>query len=234
VRAAIGGADVVFVGGPSEMDAIRAFCKDAAIVTVPPPVTPDVRGARGTGALVGSEPYALMHAPLESTQNQVQAVRAAQIADVNLVIAGPVADADYAALVRAFAGDRALIVGDPDEATMEGLYRGAEVFLDAAWVGCGLARAATALSRGAALAISNRLHAKDLDLADFLCEVDPGDVESIARGLGDVWYRRREERAEFEAVRQDFAVRAGVREVTRAVVVGYAKALERRNLLAVR
>lgn len=234
VRTALTAADIVYAAGPAEEEALRAYAPGANVLKLAPPIAPVLTEPRSIDALVGSEPYVLLHAPIESTQNQLQAVRAAQLADLTLVIAGPVADADYAAVVRSFAGDRTLLVGDPDAALLEGLYRGAEVFLDAAWVGLGPARAAIAFSRGAALAISSRSHPADLGLGEFLCEVDPGDVEGMARGLGDAWYRRREEPKAFDAARRDFAARAGVREVTRAVVGGYAGALERRNLLVLR
>lgn len=234
VRAALSAADVVYAGGPAEEEALRAIARDANVLTVSPPIAPVLAEPPSIEALVGAEPYVLLHAPIESTQNQLQAVRAAQLADLTLVIAGPVADADYAAVVRSFAGDRTLLVGDPEPAVLEGLYRGAEVFLDAAWVGTGPARAARAFSRGAALAISSRSHPADLELGEFLCEVDPGDVDGMARGLGDAWYRRRENPKGFERMRQDFAARAGVRAVTRAVIGGYAGALERRNSLVLR
>ncbi|MGH7684355.1 MAG: hypothetical protein ACREMT_08420, partial [Vulcanimicrobiaceae bacterium] len=234
VRAALSAADVVYAGGSAEEEALRAFVRDANVPIVPAPIAPVVAEPPAIDAMVGSEPYVLLHAPIESTQNQLQAVRAAQLADLTLVIAGPVADADYAAVVRSFAGDRTLLVGDPDPAVLEALYRGAEVFLDAAWVGTGPARAARAFSRGAALAISSRSHPGDLGLGQFLCEVDPGDVDGMARGLGDAWYRRREEPKAFERLRREFAARSGVRGVTRALVAGYAAALERRNLLVLR
>ena len=122
-----------------------------------------------------------------------------------------------------------MILGAPDPATLEGLYAMADVYLDVAWVGCGLARAMRAVSRGAALAISNRLPLADLGLGDFAREVDPGDVEGIARGLGDAWYLRQGEAARFESARREICARNGVREVTRAVAAGYVRALERRS-----
>lgn len=234
VKTALSAADAVYAAGAAEDEALRGFSRDAQILIVPPPIAPVLAEPQPIDALVGSEPYVLLHAPIESTQNQLQAVRAAQVADLTLVIAGPVADADYAAVVRSFAGNRTLLVGDPGPGLLEGLYRGAEVFLDAAWVGTGPARAARAFSRGSALAVSSRSHPADLGLGDFVCEIDPGDVDGMARGLGDAWYRRREAPKAFEEARRDFAARAGVREVTRAIVRGYAGALERRNLLAVR
>jgi hypothetical protein len=234
-REAIASADAVYVAGAGELEAVRGFASrlDGEVVSVSPPVAPAVAPAP-IDALVGGEPFVLLHAPIESTQNQIQAVRAAQLAQLPLVVAGPVTDADYAALVRAFAGDRTIVLGEPDAATLEGLYRGAEVFIDVAWVGCGLTRCARAVSRGAALAVSARMPAADLGLGDFACAVDPGDAESIARGLGDVWYRRHEEPRRFAEARRAFVASAGVREVTQTIVAGYAKALERRNPVAAR
>ena len=227
-RAAVSGADVVYVTGPGELAAVRQLGIEGEALTVLPPV-PHSGAAAAIDAIVGSEPYALLHAPIESTQNQLQAVRAARIADLPLVLAGPVADPDYASLVRAFANERTVIVGEPDAATLEGLYRGAHVFLDASWVGCGLARAAKAVSRGAALAISARLPGSDLGLEAFTSDVDPARPETIARGLADAWYRRQEEPEAFREAQRAFVLRAEVREVTRRVVTGYAKVLERRK-----
>ncbi len=234
VRDALSGADVVYVGGRDEAEAIKALCGNADVVCARAPVWPEDCQPKAIEALVGAEPFVLLHAPIESTQNQLQAVRAAQIADLNLVVAGPIADADYAALVRAFAGDRTLVVGDPDAAALEGLYRATDVFLDVAWVGCGPVRAARAFSRGAALVISSRMHPADLAGGEFVFEADPADAEGIARGLGNAWYRRREEPEGLEAARLDFIREGGVRAVTSTIVAGYATALERRNLLAVR
>ncbi|HEY1727886.1 MAG TPA: hypothetical protein VGG22_05920 [Candidatus Baltobacteraceae bacterium] len=230
VRAVLRASDAIYVGGDDELEAIRNFGVQTEIFSVPPPVMPALEAA-AIDALVGSEPYLLLHAPFESTQNQIQAVRAAQIAELPLVLAGPIADAGYASLVRSFAGDRTVVLGEPDAATLEGLYRGAAVYVDVAWVGCGLARAARAVSRGAGLAISARLPAVDLGAGEFLCVVDPGDVESIARGFGNAWYRRQEEAGKFEGIRAGFSERADVREVTRSIVVGYVQALERREQL---
>ena len=228
VRSTVSGADVIYVTGNAEFDAVRQLGIEGDVVMVAPPVPP-AGTAVAVDALVGREQYVLVHAPIESTQNQLQAVRAAQIADLPLVLAGPIADPDYAAIVRAFADDRTMLLGDCDAATIEGLYRGAAVFLDAAWVGCGLERAVRAVSRGAALAISNRLPGPDLELGEFMQAVNPADVDAMARGLGDARYRRAENAAEFETTRRQFVERWGVREVTRRVVAGYAKALERRK-----
>lgn len=228
VRSAVALADAVFVSGPREAEAIRDLCPDALVVSVPPPIAGAPQAAP-VEALVGSEAYALLHAPVESTQNQLQAVRAAELANVPLVLAGPIADGDYAALVRAFAGDRVVMLGEPDAATLEGLYRQADLFVDVAWVGCGLARAARAVSRGCALVLSDRMPGADLGLEDFHRGVDPGDVQAIARGLGDTWTIRQHEAARFEELRPRAVGGWGVRDVTTAVVGAYAAALGRRN-----
>ncbi|MGH7328887.1 MAG: hypothetical protein ACREJX_11115, partial [Polyangiaceae bacterium] len=232
-RAALAAADVVYVCGQLEAEALRVLLPTVDVISTPPPVPLSV-APKAVDALVGREGFVLLHAPIESSQNQLQAVRAAERTELPLVIVGPTTDADYAATLRAFAGDRTLIVGEPDAATLEGLYRRAEVFLDIAWVGCGLARCARAISRGAALVVSARMPSGDLGMTDFAYAVDPADVEAIARGLGDAWYRRLQTPEEFARARVQFATRAGVRSVTRAVVAGYSQALERRNSLVAR
>jgi hypothetical protein len=221
-------ADAVFVTGAKEEDALRQISDAANFITLPVPIARGCEPAPIT-ALVGMQPYALMHAPVESTQNQLQAVRAVEMADIPLVIAGPVTDADYASLVRSFAGERVIMIDEPDPATLEGLYRGADVYLDVAWVGCGLARAARALSRGAAPVVSARMPLQDLNLGEFAASVEPGDAHSIARGLGDTWTNRQHEALRFEEIRTSTLSGSGVRDVTTSVVVAYAQAIEKRN-----
>ncbi len=221
-------ADAVFVTGPKEEAALRQISDAANFVMLPVPVARSCEPAAIT-ALVGSQPYALLHAPVESTQNQLQAVRAVELADIPLVIAGPVTDADYASLVRSFAGERVIMLDEPDPATLEGLYRGADVYLDVAWVGCGLARAARALSRGAAPVVSSRMPLQDLNLGEFAASVEPGDAHSIARGLGDTWTNRQHEASRFEEIRTAALSGSGVRDVTTSIVAAYAQAIEKRN-----
>ncbi|MBV8356259.1 MAG: hypothetical protein JO101_13115, partial [Candidatus Eremiobacteraeota bacterium] len=140
-RAAVEAAGVVFVAGDAERGALAGLNLGGDTVPMAFPVAPSPAQMAPIGSLVGGEGYVLMHAPLEPSQNQLQAARAAERADLPLVIAGPVVDAGYAALVRAFAGPRVVVLGEPDPATAESLYRSAEVFLDASWVGRGLVRA---------------------------------------------------------------------------------------------
>lgn len=222
-------ADVVFVLGSKEAEVVAQLDPHARIARCPMPVS-SVERVAPIDALTGSLPFALLHAPIEATQNQLQAARAAELANIPLVIAGPVADADYAALLRAFAGDRVLILGEPDEATLEGLYRGADLFVDVAWVSCGLARAARAVSRGAALVLSDRAAGIDLGMGDFARLVSPGDSQAIARGLGDMWTVRQHEAERFEAVRAACVAGWGVLDVTTGIVGAYAQALEKRNM----
>ncbi len=233
IASAMSIADVVFVTGPKEEEALRQVSADANFISMPLPVAHGSEPAP-IGALVGSQPYALLHAPIESTQNQLQAVRAVEMADIALVIAGPVTDADYASLVRSFAGDRVIMLDEPDPMTLEGLYRGADVFLDVAWVGCGLARAARALSRGAAPVVSARMPLQDLNLGEFGASVEPGDVQSIARGLGDTWTIRQHEASRFEEIRTSVLSGSGVRDVTTSIVVAYAQSIEKRTMPVLR
>ncbi|MBV8425534.1 MAG: hypothetical protein JO349_10085, partial [Candidatus Eremiobacteraeota bacterium] len=228
VRTVVGEADALFVAGPQEAAAMREIVRAARTVELPPPVGASVE-PEAIAALVGSQSYALMHAPIEATQNQLMAVRAAELAEIPLVIAGPVTDADYAALVRAFAGERVILLGEPGPALLEGLYRGADLYVDIAWVGCGPARAARAVSRGASLVLSQRTPWEDLGLEEFVRAVNPGDVQAIARGMGDMWTVRQHEEARFEEIRLRAVAGWGVRDVTTAMVAAYAGTLEKRN-----
>ncbi|MBV8152456.1 MAG: hypothetical protein JOY59_12930, partial [Candidatus Eremiobacteraeota bacterium] len=233
-RAAVEAAGVVFVAGDAERGALAGLNLGGDTVPMAFPVAPSPAQMAPIGSLVGGEGYVLMHAPLEPSQNQLQAARAAERADLPLVIAGPVVDAGYAALVRAFAGPRVVVLGEPDPATAESLYRSAEVFLDASWVGRGLVRAVRALSRGASLAISARLPAADLGIGDFARPVDPADVDGIARGLADAWYLRREEAVRFTEARIAAVARCALQRTVRDLLGGYARALRSRGARSAR
>ncbi len=70
IASAMSIADVVFVTGPKEEEALRQVSADANFVSMPLPVAHAGEPAP-IDALVGSQPYALLHAPIESTQNQL-------------------------------------------------------------------------------------------------------------------------------------------------------------------
>jgi hypothetical protein len=100
-----------------------------------------------------------------------------------------------------------------------GLYRSAAVVADAAWIGRGHARLATAAAHGAAI-VCSRSRWLDLPGSEAWI-VDPADVRSIARGIGEAWDRaiRRDETIEKAA---SFA-RERLGSAAATVVATYAK-----------
>lgn len=116
-----------------------------------PPVLAQGKAASMAHAY-GTGPYVLVHAPITPRANQLMVVRAAATAGLPLVVAGPIADFEYATHVRAFAGDGVAFVPEPlDGAERLALYAGARVFADAAWFAYGNARRELARAAGCAV-----------------------------------------------------------------------------------
>jgi len=196
VRAAVRAADVVFVSGETEEAYIRArFGRTDAIVAVPPAVPTAIAGTP-VGLLVGTANYAFVHAPIGPRGNQIVAVRAAERANIPLVVAGTVADPSYLALLRSFSGNATRIITDPSESVLATLYDGATVYLDPRWVGTGRARAARAAVAGARLVIAERRPVDSLLIGEDVMRIDPGDETGMMRALGEAWYAATEIRLE--------------------------------------
>ena len=75
-------------------------------------------------------------------------------AGLPLVIAGPVAEADYLALMRERIDERIVLLSNATPGELASLYRRARVYADVAWVDPGSARAARAALCGASLVLS--------------------------------------------------------------------------------
>ncbi|HEY4440322.1 MAG TPA: hypothetical protein VGN14_07675, partial [Candidatus Elarobacter sp.] len=215
--AALRDADVVFAATEGEADAIRTRSGRRGPVTVVPPLAPGVAAAP-VGALVGAEPFALVHGPIGPVYNQLLVARAAALAGIPLVVCGPVDDASYLERIREFGGRRLIVLaGEPEAGVAAGLRAAATVVVDAAWVGDGGARLAAAAIGGAQLAVGSRrpFPAVAPDEHRF----DEGDITGLTRALGQAW---------------DAALRGGRRIVpetlaalapaaaVRAIVRGYA------------
>jgi hypothetical protein len=214
-------ADVVLVNSERELAAIEGFRRGRPAFVVPPLPGAAVAG-RPVGARVGPDPYVLVHAPIWPEANQLVLARAALSLGVPMVLAGAVADPAYAERLREFAPDRVIVLDEPDAASVATLYRAASVVADAAWIGRGHARLATAAALGAAVVCSQNRWV-DLPEAGYW-SVDPADAVSVARGIGEAWDA---------AVRSDPRIRstaAFVRERLRtaalAIVTTYAKIVQ--------
>lgn len=177
-------ADVVLVNSAAEfavVDALRP--RRPTFVVAPLPVS--TGGARPVGALVGSEPFVLVHAPIGPEGNQLMLARVAAEAGTPIVFAGPVADPSYADRLREFAPSRGMLLEEPSPEITASLYRTAAVIADAAWVARGHGRLLTAAAFGAAV-VCSQTRWLDLPEGDGWT-VDPADKSSIARGLGEAW-----------------------------------------------
>jgi hypothetical protein len=211
-------AAVVFAATEEEADAIRARTGRRGPLAVVPPLHAAGTANAQIGALVGPEPFALVHAPIGPLANQLLVARCAAAAGIPLVLAGPVADASYLERVREFGGASLIVLpGEPAPEVAAALRASAAVVVDAAWAGEGGSRLAAAVLAGARLALSDRrrLGIPGISVRRF----DPADAGALTRALGEAW---------------DEALRAPARlspetlaalapeAVVRAIVRGYA------------
>lgn len=180
------GANVVFVSGEEERNLVAGrFGRTGPSLTVAPYINTGL-SPEDMEAVIGYDDFVLSHAPIEQRSNQLILARAAQRAALPLVIAGPVADADYLERIREFSDARVLLVPDPTEAQLTALYRRARVFADVSWIGVGLRRIAQAAASGCALVVPQQSYAVRL-WSPGLWVVDPASEESVAVALGDAW-----------------------------------------------
>ncbi|HEX3463998.1 MAG TPA: hypothetical protein VHS78_08130 [Candidatus Elarobacter sp.] len=224
-------AAVVFAATAEEADALRARTgRRGAIVLVQPLVAaaapnPHVSVAASNahayapiGALVGPEPYALVHAPIEPLANQLLVARCAADAAIPLVVTGPVADASYLERVREFGGRNLILLpGEPSGELAVALRAAAAVVVDAGWAGEGGSRLAAAALAGARLAISERRRfaVPGIGARRF----DPADVVALTRALGEAWDEALRSPARPNA--ETLAALAPA-AIVRAIVRGYA------------
>lgn len=109
--------------------------------------------AAGVRHVTGQAPYILMHAPIVPRSNQFTAVRAASAAGLRAVLAGPIADFEYANRLRHYAGPGVAFIAEPaNDAELMALYADAKVFADPSWFALGTSRRALAAAAGCAVA----------------------------------------------------------------------------------
>ena len=215
--AALCAADVVYAASDAEADALRALGRRGPIRVVAPLVPAQVEPA-AAGALVGPDPFVLVHAPIAPDRNQLAVARACAQADVPLVCAGPVADAAYLERVREYGGAGLVLLPEPAPALAQTLRAAAAVVVDAAWVGDGAARLAAAAQAGAQLVLADRRPFAAGGAS--VRRVDPADLDALTRAIGEAWD------AALRASRTAPAPLADLDPGTalRAIVTGYAAA----------
>jgi hypothetical protein len=215
--AALRDAAVVFAATAAEADSIRARTGRRGAIVIVAPLAASAVPER-IGALVGADPFVLIHAPIGPVANQLPAARCAAGAGIPLVITGPVVDASYLERVREFAGRSAVVLpGEPAPGVAAALRAAAAVVIDAGWLGEGGSRLAGAALAGARLALSDRRRFTVPGLTPR--RFDPADAAGLTRALGEAWD---------EALRtagrcsEETAAALAPGAVVRAIVRGYA------------
>jgi hypothetical protein len=136
-------------------------------------------------SLVGTAPFALVHAPVEWRANLPRIVRAANALGITLIIAGPVVDPACLRAAVHLAPERVLHFPKPQAAELEALYRAARVFIDVAWAPRGLMRLSRAAAAGCRLLLSRSSFAPEIWPRAACAE--PSSLDSIADGLERAW-----------------------------------------------
>jgi hypothetical protein len=217
----LGVADVVFVNSEHELAAVEPFRKRRPTFVVAP-VPLIAVPAEPVGALVGSDPFILVHGPIGPEGNQLMVARGAAGVGAPLVLAGTIDDPRYAERLREFAPVQLQILDEPSPALTMGLYRSAAVVADASWIGRSHSRLATAAALGASV-VSSRTRWVDLPGSENRT-VDPADVNSIARGIGEAWDNAVNRDASIETVAS--LARERMATAAASIVASYAKIVQ--------
>lgn len=178
-------ASIVFVATDAEADALRRRTDRRGPIHVVAPLAPQAELAP-VGRLVGSDRFALVHAPIGPIANQLLVARCAADAAVPLVVTGPVADASYLERVREFGGSGLVVLaGEPSPPVAAALRAAAGLVVDAAWVGDGGARLAAAALAGARLVVADR---RRFDVPGVsVRRFDVAGAVALTRALGEAW-----------------------------------------------
>jgi hypothetical protein len=127
-----------------------------------------------------------LHAPIGPAGNALLVARCAATAAIPLVVAGPVLDASYLALVREFGGPGLVVLpGEPVPGIAAGLRAAAGVVVDGSWLGDGGSRLAAAALAGTRLALADRRRFDAPGVAPH--RFDPADASALTRALGEAW-----------------------------------------------
>jgi len=183
--AALRDASVVFAATEEEADAIRRRTgRRGAIVVVPPLAA--AAALQPVGHLAGADRFVLLHAPIAPPGNALLVARCAALAELPLVVTGPVIDASYLERIREFGGPGLVVLaGEPAPGIAAGLRAAAGVLVDAGWVGDGGSRLAAAALAGTRLALASRRRFEAPGAA--VRRFDPADAGALTRALGEAW-----------------------------------------------
>lgn len=214
-------AGVIFAQSEEEARLLERLGLSVRPVVVPPLLGADAEPA-AIGARVGPDPFVLVHAPIGPEANQLLVARAVADADLPLVVAGPVADAAYLERTREFGGPRLVVLPEPDPATAAALYAAAAVYVDASWIGNGLARIARAGVHGCELVLANRRLTGDLLPGEGPRWADPADAASLTRAVGEAWDAAIVRAGAPGETARHLATRVEPRDALAAIVAGYA------------
>ena len=125
--AALRDASVVFAATDEEADAIRRRTGRRGPIVIVPPLAAAV-ALQPVGHLAGADRFVLLHAPIAPPGNALLVARCAALAELPLVVTGPVIDASYLERVREFGGPGLVVLaGEPAPGVAAGLRAAAGV-----------------------------------------------------------------------------------------------------------
>lgn len=185
VRNALGLVDVLLVSGEEEEAFARSqygyagpISRVAAYLDASAPGMPidEVTGARD---------FVLCHAPIHGASNQSFLAQAARAAGVPLILAGPVADSHYLALLREELDPSVILWPDPSPGELQALYQRARVFADVSWTQRSLHRVALAAVSGCAVLVPAHSYAAKLWQGVRSCDV--ANVAAVQAELRAAW-----------------------------------------------
>jgi glycosyltransferase involved in cell wall biosynthesis len=226
VRQLLSAADAVIVSGPVEEAFLRSLGCSAPAVQGRPYVAigdADPHAPR----VIGTGPFVLIHAPVEPRNNQYLMLRAAALAGLPVVVAGPAADAGYYEALRRSSGERVVFVPDVSPRLAQALYRSARVYADLSWISYGTSRVAAAGAAGCALVVGRGSQGATLS-GETAWVADPASVDSMAVALGDAWMHAAEPAGRIASGSARIAAWAEPGSALRATVQAYAAAQQSR------